>query len=212
MRKHISKICMIGAIATAALSSCSPVATKSSTSKNGSFGYYPKALTPNNPSNVKIKVSTGARAVYVVEGDRVLLASRAGVGKAKSPTPAGNHKVGRKLATKRRISNPGSGYPMPYWVEFSGKPAYGFHWGFVKPEPCSLGCVRLPWHVAPQFFDLVKTGTPINVSTSQPWDSTIGAKLPVLDDGPLPNPPSSYMKSSQVFDDIKNHRVPPVYR
>ena len=205
---HMNKLLiLISAGAVALFSSCS-----TPKSKSGSFGYYPKALKANNPSNVEIKVSTGARAVYVVEGDKVLLASRAGVGRAGSPTPSGNSKVGRKYAGKRRISNPGAGYPMPYWVEFAGKPAYGFHWGFVKPEPCSMGCVRLPWHVAPQFFDLVKVGTPINVSTSQKWDKTVGAKLPVLDDGPLPNPPSSYMNSSQVFSDIKNHRVPPVYR
>ena len=177
----------------------------------GSFKYYPKALTPNNPANVKVKVSTGARAVYVVEGDRVLLASRVGVGTASTPTPPGNHRVRRKFAGKRRVSSPGAGYPMPYWVEFSSA-AYGFHWGFVKPQPCSKGCVRMPWHVAPQFYDLVRVGTPINVSSSQPWDSTIGAKLPVLDDGPLPNPSPAYMKSSQVFSDIKNHRVPAVYK
>jgi hypothetical protein len=50
-------------------------------------------------------------------------------------------------------------------------------------------------------------GTPVNVSTSQPWDSTIGASLPVLDDTPLPNPPQSYMLSPRVFQDAEQGKM-----
>jgi len=120
MIKSISKICLAGALATAALTSCGTTSSSNSadlTKAAGSFAYYPKALTPNNPNNVKVKVSTGAQAVYVVEGDRVLLATRAGVGRAESPTPKGNLKVTRKLWNKRRISNPGAGYPMPHQLK-----------------------------------------------------------------------------------------------
>ena len=54
---------------------------------------------------------------------------------------------------------------------------------------------------------MTRVGTPVNVATSQPWDSTIGAKLPRLDDGPLPNPPDSYMLSSKVFEDQEKGKM-----
>ncbi len=61
----------------------------------------------------------------------------------------------------------------------------------------------MPKMAAAKFFQLVSIGTPVNVASSQPEDSTIGASLPVLDDTTLPNPPNSYMMSNQVFEDAK---------
>jgi len=96
---------------------------------NNSFAFDPPVRQPQNPANVKVKLSTGAQRLYVVEGDNVLLATPVSVGKSSSPTPQGNYTIYSKQANRRRISNPGSGYPMTYWMEF--KPAYGMHWGFV---------------------------------------------------------------------------------
>jgi hypothetical protein len=123
------------------------------------------------------------------------------VGTPSSPTPKGNFTIYSKNANKRRISSPGAGYPMTYWMEFL--PAYGLHWGFVKSHPSSHGCVRMPIDAARKTFALIRTGTPINIATSQPWDATIGKSLPVLDDSKLPDPPMSYMLSPQVFSDAK---------
>jgi hypothetical protein len=95
---------------------------------------------------------------------------------------------------------------MTYWMSFYS-PAYGMHWGFIKPYPTTAGCVRLPLNSARKVFDLVQVGTPLNVSASQPWDATIGAKLPVLDDSSLSNPPDSYMKSAQVFQDQEKGKM-----
>jgi hypothetical protein len=86
-------------------------------------------------------------------------------------------------------------------------PAYGMHWGFVKPYPCTHGCVRMPLNSARNVFDMVSVGTPVHVATSQPWDSTIGARLPRLDDSPLPDPPMSYMLSPQVFQDAERGKM-----
>ncbi len=144
--------------------------------------------------------------MYIVEGDKVLLASPVGVGKAATPTPKGTHRITSKTKFRRRQSQPGRGYPMTYWMSFYS-PAYGMHWGFIKPYPCTAGCVRMPLNTARKAFDLVKVGTKVNVATSQPWDSTVGASLPSLDDSPLPNPPASYMQSSKVFQDAEKGKM-----
>jgi len=170
-----------------------------------SFSYDPAVQSPQNPSNVQLKLSTGAQRLYVVEGDKVLLATPVSVGKPGTPTPHGNYRIYSKTANRRRVSNPGAGYPMTYWMEF--KPAYGLHWGFVKPVPSTHGCVRMPIKAAQKTFNLVRSGTPINISTSQPWDSTVGKSLPRLDDSHLPDPPMSYMLSPQVFADARQGKM-----
>lgn len=170
-----------------------------------SFTFDPPVQQPQNPSNVKVKLSTGAQRLYVVEGDRVLLATPVSVGKPSSPTPHGNYTIYSKTENRRRFSSPGAGYPMTYWMEF--KPAYGMHWGFMKPQPSTMGCVRMPLKAAQKTFNIVRTGTPINIATSQPWDATIGKSLPKLDDSQLPDPPMSYMLSPQVFADARQGKL-----
>ncbi len=170
-----------------------------------SFTFDPPVTPPSNPANVKLKLSTGAQRLYVVEGDKVLLATPVSVGKPGSPTPHGNFTIYSKTANRRRVSSPGAGYPMTYWMEF--KPAYGMHWGFIKPHPSTMGCVRMPLKAAKKTFELIRTGTPINIAASQPWDATIGRSLPVLDDSALPDPPMSYMLSPQVFADARQGRM-----
>jgi len=170
-----------------------------------SFKFDPPDRTPKNPSAVKIKISTGAQRLYVVEGNEVLVATPITVGTPSSPTPQGDFSIYLKEAKRRRASQPDAGYPMCYWMEF--KPAYGIHWGFVKPSPATHGCVRLPLIAAKEIFAIVPTGTPVNIAKSQPWDETIGKNLPVLDDGPLPNPPKSYLLSPQVFIDAAKGKM-----
>lgn len=162
--------------------------------------YDPPLLAANNPSAVKVKLSTGAQRVYLVEGDRVLLASPCSVGTAKDPTPHGSYAIRAKTFQRRRVSQPGAGYPMTYWMEFKNA-SYGMHWGFVKPYPCTHGCVRLPIKTAQKLFSAVRPGTPIHIATSHPEDATVGKTLPILDDGPMPDPPWNYMISQQVFTD-----------
>ncbi|MFZ4682935.1 MAG: L,D-transpeptidase [Terrimicrobiaceae bacterium] len=176
-------------------------ATTTTTTKRTAFDFDPPVQQPTNPAAVKLKLSTGAQRLYVVEGDKVLLATPVTVGAPSSPTPHGNFTIYSKQANRRRVSSPGAGYPMTYWMEF--KSAYGLHWGFVKPRPTTHGCVRMPIDSARKVFALVRTGTPINISTSQPWDATIGKSLPVLDDSSLQDPPMSYMLSPKVFSDAQ---------
>lgn len=170
--------------------------------KRSSFDFDPPILQqPKNPKNLKLKLSTGAQRLYLVEGDTLILATPVTVGTAKTPTPLGNYTIYSKTEKRRRVSEPGSGYPMTYWMEF--KPAYGLHWGFVKDRPSTHGCVRLPIDAARKVFNLIPVGTPINIAHSQPLDATVGKNLPTVDDTHLADPPLSYMKSSQVFEDAR---------
>lgn len=206
MKFAILRVSVRFAIASAALGSFALTGCQTmSTGGPTSFSFDPPAQSPQNHSNVKVKLSTGAQRLYVVEGDKVLLATPVSVGKSSSPTPHGNFTIYSKVANRRRVSSPGAGYPMTYWMEFA--PAYGVHWGFVKPHPTTHGCVRMPLKAARKTFELVRVGTPIHIASSQPWDATVGKSLPRLDDSHLPDPPMSYLLSPQVFADAKQGKM-----
>ena len=198
MKSLLRTFVIVGAALIAAgLSSCSAV--KKATG-GGIYGqdFDPPAKRPSNIANVKIKVSTGAQRVYVTEGDKVLLATPCSVGTGGS-TGAGTYRIQYKQADRRRQSEPDRGYPMFYWQEW--KSAYGMHWGYVKPHPCTHGCIRLPMKSAAKIFAMTQVGTPMIIANSHPEDQTIGKTLPVINDGPLPDPPKSYMLSSKFWQD-----------
>ena len=203
--KPLSKIfaTLTLAVGVSVFSSCD---MPNSSSRGTAFSFDPPVTQPTNRSAVRVAISTSAQKMYVVEGNKVLLATPVSVGKSASPTPRGNHRILSKTKFRRRQSQPGRGYPMTYWMSFYG-PAYGMHWGFVKPYPCTAGCVRLPLNSARKTFNLVRVGTRVNVSRTQPWDATVGASLPRLNDAPLPNPPMSYMRSSKVFQDAEQGKM-----
>ncbi len=203
MKLHPSIILRSLTLAAAALALSSCAAVKKGGNYSPSFD--PPAKAVKNPSNVRVKISTSAQRVYVMEGSEVLLATPCSVGTASTPTPQGNFTIYSKTANRRRASSPGAGYPMTFWMEF--KSAYGMHFGWVKPYPCTHGCVRLPIKSAQKIFGMVRTGTPLNIATSQPEDATIGKTLPVLDDSSLADPPDSYMQSAKVFQDAAKGKI-----
>jgi hypothetical protein len=161
-------------------------------------GYSVKAFAPRNASNVRVKVSTSTQHIYVLEGDRLLMAVQGCVG-ANGSTPKGNFRINNKIKEKRRISQPDAGYPMAYWCEFL--PAYGFHEGFVWNVPRTHGCIRLHKQAAARFFALVKIGTPVNIATTQPEDQIHGSQVRKLDQRNDPDPPRALMMSSAWFKD-----------
>ncbi len=203
MKPFLSRLLLAVASATVILgfSACETT----SSARKTAFDFDPPAQQPKNRSAVKLMLSTGAQRLYVVEGNTVLLATPVTVGTTATPTPHGNFTIYSKTEKRRRVSSPGAGYPMTYWMEF--KPAYGLHWGFVKPHASTHGCVRMPIDAARKVFAMIPTGTPINISRSQPWDDTIGKNLPVLDDSQLADPPMSYMKSPAVFEDARTGKL-----
>jgi hypothetical protein len=178
--------------------------------------YHVTAYRPHDPSAVRVRVSLSQQNVYVMEGDRCLMAAAISVGLAAKPTPKGNFTIYSKQENKRSGSygfsvqgnrivpstggGPGRyvGYPMGYWCEFA--PAYGFHQGFVHPYPRTHGCIRLHGEAAPKFFALVRIGTPVNIEATQPEDATIGPKVQRVDDSRAPDPPASVMITDAAFE------------
>jgi lipoprotein-anchoring transpeptidase ErfK/SrfK len=201
----------IGATAALFLTSCGTMTSVSS------GNYHVTAHRPHDPSAVRVKVSLSKQNIYVMEGDRCLMAVATTVGIPAKPTPKGNFTIYSKQEHKRsgsygfrvqgdriipaeagaNISGNYVGYPMGYWCEFA--PAYGFHQGYVHLRPRSHGCVRLKGEAAPKFYALVKIGTPVNIAESQPEDATLGPKIQRIDDSKTPDPPNRVSISEAAF-------------
>jgi hypothetical protein len=165
----------------------------------GGGSYRVTAYRPHDPSKVTVKLSTSTQNLFVMEGDRLLMAVQANVGKPSAPTPHGHFTIYSKQKERRRASEPDRGYPMAYWCEF--KPAYGFHEGFVWPVPHTHGCVRLHREAAARLFALTRIGTPVEIASSFPEDKKYGNLVLRLDQSRDPDPPRSQMMSSSWFKD-----------
>lgn len=164
-----------------------------------SRSYHVVAYKPHDSSNVRVKLSTGTQTVYVMEGDRLLMAAQANVGRGGASTPTGHFTITNKDKTKRRVSEPDAGYPMAYWCEFA--PAYGFHEGFVWSSPRTHGCVRLHREAAARLYALVRIGTPVDIASSVPEDEKYARQVTRIDQSKDPNPPRSELMSSSWFKD-----------
>ncbi len=213
---------------TAFLGSCALDSTSNSKDPSALLAQYRAydrpATLPSNPSAVKVKVSLANQMAYVMEGSKPLLVMPVSVGRPGKETPRGNFRIYSKQAKRRAVTHgyaykgslsspvdmhwtffkdkkPGYkslGTPMPYWSEF--KSGYGFHTGWLKPYPCSSGCVRMHENIAPKFFRLIKSGTPVNIAYRQPEDATIGQGIqrpPSAD--PLPQYPADIRITDKIF-------------
>lgn len=189
----------------------------------GGLGAYSSydlpASKPTNPGNVRVKVSIKNQAAYVMEGSKPLLVMPLSVGTSSTPTPTGSFRIFKKEHRHRAnshgyaysggavrqtyLSKKPSGWsfkgtPMPYWCEF--KANYGFHTGWMKPYPCTHGCLRMHENVSPKFYSLVREGTRVSIAHSQPEDATIGRNIPRPPDaGPLPDYPGSFYVGDGYF-------------
>jgi hypothetical protein len=209
----ISRLCLFSGLAAfALLTSCSTLAPTSKT-------YHVVAHKPHDPSKVRVLVSLSKQNVYVMEGDRCLMAVATSVGTSSHPTPRGHFTIYNKIKYKRsgsygyrvkgdrvvpaeagsNVSGSYVGYPMGFWCEFA--PAYGFHQGFVHPYPRTHGCLRLHGEAAPKFFALVRTGTPVDIAETQPQDATIGPSVVRVDDSKSPDPAPAVMITSKGFEE-----------
>ncbi|MEY2494318.1 MAG: hypothetical protein QOJ45_810 [Verrucomicrobiota bacterium] len=193
--QYLSRLLFLCVAATAALflTSCGSMSTVSSGS------YKVIAHKPHDPSKVEVKLSLATQNLFVMEGNRVLMAVQGNVGKPGAATPTGDYTIYNKEKHRRRASEPDRGYPMAYWCEF--KPAYGFHEGFVHPAPHTHGCVRLHREAAARLFALTKIGTPVHIRNSLPEDKEWGSMVRRLDQSRDPDPPRSVMMSESWFKD-----------
>jgi len=193
--RHLSRLALCLCLPAALLLTSCGTMTTSTSAKN----YRVVAHKPKDPSKVEVFLSLKTQNVYVMEGDRLLMAVQGNVGKPGSPTPTGNFTIYNKDKTKRRVSEPDAGYPMAYWCEF--KPAYGFHEGFVHPYPHTHGCIRLHREAAARLFALARIGTPVHIANTLPEDAKYGSQVQKLDQSRDPDPPRSLMMSSAWFKD-----------
>ena len=177
------------------LTGCATGRVASSSSRN----YHVKALKPHDPSKVVVKLSLSTQNLYVMEGDRLLMAVQGNVGRPGAETPTGHFTIYNKVKDKRRVSEPDAGYPMAYWCEF--KPAYGFHEGFVHPYPHTHGCVRMHREAVARMFALTRIGTPVHIRQSLPEDKEYGSQVMKLDQSKDPDPPRSFLLSDAWFKD-----------
>ncbi|MEY2483153.1 MAG: hypothetical protein QOK24_1681 [Verrucomicrobiota bacterium] len=193
--QHLSRLLFlcVGATAALFLTSCGSMSTVSSGS------YHVVAHKPHDPSKVEVKLSLSTQNLFVMEGNRVLMAVQGNVGKPGALTPTGDFTIYNKEKHRRRASEPDRGYPMAYWCEF--KSAYGFHEGFVHPAPHTHGCVRLHREAAARLFALTKIGTPVHIRNSLPEDKEWGSMVRRLDQSRDPDPPRSVMMSESWFKD-----------
>ena len=136
------------------------------------------AETPTDDEAVidsrKISINLAARSLAVYEGQKRIRLYPIGPGKASTPTPVGYFKVESKDLnptwtdpTDPEYSIPsGESNPLGYrWMEVQGN--YGIH-GTNKPESIghyvSNGCIRMNEKDVEDVFDLVKVGTPIEIT------------------------------------------------
>ena len=219
----MKSIALISLAAMGLLVSCADMGSPVSARQAEYLAYDRPAKLPQNPANVRVKVSLSKSIAYVMEGNEPLLVMPVGVGKAATPTPTGNFRIFNKQHFRRanthglafkgdqirrsylRDRRPGEsfkGTPMPYWTEF--RSAYGFHTGWIRPVPHTNGCIRMHQNIAPKFFRLVSHGTPVNIAHSQPEDATLGNNLPWPPSAEgLVDHPNSYYLTDRYFTDHK---------
>jgi hypothetical protein len=191
--------------------------------------YHVDAYAPTVPQNVHIYVSLRSEIVYVMEGDKCLLATPVTVGTPDHPTPTGNFKVTDKDPVKRSgeygfwvnganavsgasNASPGPGYsyvgyPMAYWVGFA--PGYGFHEGYVWPVPHSHGCLRVNKNASMKLYQLAQVGTPVTIAQTQPMDATIGKTVVHPTDYRDPDPPAAEMISPDYYKEPRDNQLLP---
>ena len=75
--------------------------TSCGTPSVSSGNYRVTAHRPHDPSAVRVKVSLSQQNIYVMEGDRVLMAVATTVGIPAKPTPKGNFTIYSKQEHKR---------------------------------------------------------------------------------------------------------------
>lgn len=197
IRRRTTQALLLGAVALL-LPSCSIIQEPGS-GQAAYRAYDRPAKLPTDPEAVTVDVSIRRQRAYVMEGNKVLMAMPVSVGTPSSPTPRGSFRIINKL-DRRRTKN---GSPTPYWCGFT--PKLGFHTGWLKHYPCTDGSIRMHENLAPKFYRMVKVGTPVHISYSQPQDETHGRMPLPPDSGPLEDYSKDFYKGDSYF---RQHKEP----
>ncbi|SHK95885.1 Lipoprotein-anchoring transpeptidase ErfK/SrfK [Selenomonas ruminantium] len=134
----------------------------------------PAAQDPEKKNQeMKISINLAARSLALFEGTEKIRLYPIGPGKASTPTPVGYYKI-RSKDVNPTWTDPSSGQsigsgpdcPLGYrWMEIQGN--YGIH-GTNRPDSIghyvSNGCIRMHEKDVEALFDLVKIGTPVEIT------------------------------------------------
>ena len=147
--------------------------------------YHVTALKPHDPSKVVVKLSLSTQNVYVMEGDRLLMAVQGNVGKPGAPTPTGNFTIIDKDKTNAASASPmrairwhtgvSLGLPMDSTKDLSI---------LIRTPTAASGCIVKPPPGFSRWPELVhrcisRTRFPRTPSTAARYKSLIKAAIPI---------------------------------
>lgn len=131
------------------------------------------AETEKKSLEKKISINLAARSLALFEGNKKIRLYPIGPGKASTPTPVGYYKI-RSKDYNPTWTDPSSGVSIPSgpdcplgyrWMEIQGN--YGIH-GTNRPNSIghyvSNGCIRMHEKDVEALFDMVKIGTPVEIT------------------------------------------------
>src|SRR5215831_17094652 len=96
MRLTFRLLVLVPLVGLAFLTSCTTTPIASTTG-----AYHVTAHKPKDPSKVRVDLSLSKQNVYVMEGDRCLMAAACSVGLPSKPTPKGHFTIYNKIENKR---------------------------------------------------------------------------------------------------------------
>ena len=166
--------------------------------RRGGGTYRVTALRPKNPSNVKVKLSTSTQHIYVMEGDRLLMAVQGTVG-------ANNTHADGQLPDHQQDQEQAP--HQPAGCRLSDGLLVRVQAGLwlprrLRPSAPALARLHPPAReAAARLFALVRSARRCSIATSQPEDSKYGHLVRKLDQSRDPDPPRSLLMSPAWFKD-----------
>ena len=141
-------------------------------STGASRPYHVTAYRPHDPSKVVVKLSTSTQNLYVMEGDRLLMAAQGNVGKPGAPTPTGHFTIYNKIKTERRAA---SLTPAIRWpTGASSSPPMDSTKALSIPTRTRMAASGFIAKRQPGSSRWTRIGTPVDIATSLPEDSKYG--------------------------------------
>jgi lipoprotein-anchoring transpeptidase ErfK/SrfK len=118
----------------------------------------------------RVVADLDSQVMFAYQGDLIVMESPISTGRARSDTPPGRYRTGKK--EKMHISSI-YGSKMPFSVHLKGN--YFIHGSeMTQTGPGSHGCIRLPLYnnACQWFFSWVRPGTPVEVYGRRPKNHT----------------------------------------
>jgi lipoprotein-anchoring transpeptidase ErfK/SrfK len=145
-------------------------------------------LAQMTPDNASVLVSLSKQRAYVYAGGQLAIDTPISSGKKAGFTPTGNFTIiqkdpnhrsniyGNFVDSRGRVVRSGvssridsapsgsrfEGAPMLFFMRLTNE-GVGMHVGILPGYPASHGCIRMPAEIAPQIYQRVKLGTPVQV-------------------------------------------------